>query len=191
MLQHVLILLVLAPALLLAAPLRLALGTLPARAARKLSNLLGSRSFGLVTRPLVGWIAFTVVLWGFHFSPLYERALESEPLHLAEHAIMLGSALVFWSAVVVVAPMSPRLSFPGRIFYIFLAMPSGTFLGFALYATRYPLYARYTLEDQHAAGVVMWLGGSVLMLIVALAVGAAWARSENRAFESGHATQPI
>lgn len=191
MLQHLLIVLMLAPALLLAAPLRLALGTLPNRAARTLSIALGSPAFEAATHPLVGWIAFAIVLWGFHFSPLYERALAFEPLHVAEHAILLGAALLFWTPVVSVAPMQPRLSYPARILYLFLAMPSGTFLGFALYATRHPLYARYTLEDQHMAGVIMWLGGSILMLVAALTVGAAWAQGEDRAFESGHATRPI
>ncbi len=191
MLQHVLLAGVFAPIFLLAAPIRFALRTLPLAAAAALSHALHSRFVRALTHPLVAWGAFIVTLWAMHFSPLYDAALERALLHALEHALLVGTALLFWAAVIDVAPMPVRLSYPGRLLYLFAAIPFGSFLGLALLATRRPLYPHYLqsatffgwtpLEDQHAAGVVMWFGGSIVMLVALLAVAYAWSRSEVRA----------
>ena len=102
------------------------------------------------------------MLYGTHFSPLYERALENETVHAAEHALFLTAALLYWMPIFAVAPAPHARSHPVRILALFLSLPASAFLGFAFYVTNRVLYPHYAaqpdaLADQMNAGAVMWL----------------------------------
>ncbi len=134
----------------------------------------------MVTHPVVGWVAFGLVLWVSHFSPLYEWALRSELAHVAEHALYLGAALLFWTPVIGSDPISRRrLAHPVRLAYLVAALPVQSFLGLALYSAEQPLYAQYQdLADQRLGALIMWIGGDFIFVVaVALAVGA-WMRAD-------------
>ena len=81
-----------------------------------------------VSFPAVAWIAFAAVMWGAHFSPLFDAALENPMAHDLEHALFLGTALLFWWPVVAADPVPWRLAHPSRSLYTFLQMPQNTFL---------------------------------------------------------------
>ena len=87
---------------------------------------------------------------GTHFSPLYEAALENEGLHALEHALYLGSALLFWQPLLAVAPAPHAPSHPVRILALFLALPMSAFLGFAFYVTQRVLYPHYAAPPGRA-----------------------------------------
>jgi putative membrane protein len=185
MVQHLGLIAVSAPLLLLGAPLRLALAALPPRAAGRLARVLGSpvvRAFG---HPVFGLGALTVVLYGTHFSPLYEGALENESVHAAEHTLYLAAALAYWNPIFAVAPAPHAPAHPVRILALFLSLPMSAFLGFAFYATRHVLYAHYAtrpdaLADQVNAGTVMWLSSGTPVLLALLWVVADWGARERR-----------
>jgi cytochrome c oxidase assembly factor CtaG len=191
MVQHLLLTLIAAPLLLAAAPVTLLLRAAPADLRRRLLlPILHSRVVRLLAWPPLAWGAFTLVLWVSHFSPLFDAALESELAHQLEHALYLGTALMFWSPVVAADPLPRRLSHPVRLLYLGLAMPSQAFLGVALQSAPTPLYPHYaTLErawgpsallDQRIAGVVMWAGGELLLVVPVLLLVAAWFKAEER-----------
>jgi putative membrane protein len=185
MVQHLLLISLAAPLLLLGAPLRLALGALPPRGAAALARVLNARAVRVLTHPGVAWAQFVVVLYGAHFSPLYEAALENEAVHACEHALFLASALVFWTPVLAVAPSPHAPPHPVRILMLFLALPASAFLGFAFYVTKHVLYAHYAarpgaLDDQVAGGAVMWIAGGTPLLIALLCCIAAWGAREQR-----------
>lgn len=190
MLQHMVIEFVAAPALLLGAPVTLALRAAPPSVRRRLLRILNSRLVHVLSFPLLGWVAFAAVNWFWHFSPLYDQALESVPLHYLQHVTFLGAALLFWAPVVAVDPSRWRLPHPVRMLYLFLAMPQNSFLGLAMYGTGTVLFDHYAtnvrgwgptpLEDQQLAGVLMWVGGDLVFLAAMVAVIAAWMRHEER-----------
>ena len=185
MVQHLVLITVAAPLLLFGAPVRLALAALPARAAAPLARALGSAPLRVVTHPLFGLAALVLVLYGTHFSPLYERALESETVHAWEHALFMLAAFLFWTPVFAVAPAPHAASHPLRILALFLSLPMSAFLGFAFYVTNRVLYAHYAgrpgaLQDQMNAGAVMWLSAGTPVLLALLWCVADWGARERR-----------
>jgi putative membrane protein len=191
MVQHLLLTLVAPPLLLLGAPVTLALQASSARFRKRvLLPLLRSRGIRMLSHPVVGWVAFAAVLWGSHFSPLYEASLESRGLHVLEHGAYVGSALLFWWPVVGKDPSPSRLSPPARILYLFLAMPQMTFLGLAIYGSDRVLYSHYlvtsarlgtsALSDQHLAGALMWTSGMFFIVPALGLVLMSWLDREDR-----------
>ena len=189
MMQHVLLIAVVAPALVLASPVRLLLGVLPRDAARTLAHVMRSRPFSALTSPVAAWLYLLVALYGTHFTRLYELALDRPLVHAGEHLAYLATAALFWSHVFPVAPLPVRLSPPARALYVVTAAPQSAFLGLALVSARAPMYPHYArianpfgataLDDLHAGGAVMWIAGSLFMLIVLLAVIALWAHDDH------------
>ena len=187
MLQHLLLTMIVAPLLLCGAPLLLFLAAMPTRVARRAVALLRGPVGHALAFPPLTWCVFVATLWLTHFSGLFEAALESESVHVFEHALYLGAALLFWFPIVAIGPTpwsTREFAYPLRMVYLLLAMPAQVALGFAIYADRHVLYAHYAaggLADQRNAGELMWVGGSLVALVPFLLVGAAWARSEERA----------
>ena len=195
MVQHLALVTLAAPLLLLGAPLRLAMAALPARPASALARALNSTPLRVLTHPAFAWLQFAAVLYGTHFSPLYEAALENDGVHIAEHALYVTSALIFWTPLLAVAPAPHAPAHPVRLLALFLALPMSAFLGFAFYVTQHVLYAHYAahagaLDDQMNAGAVMWLaGGGPLLLALLWCVGD-WGARERKLgsiADGGHA----
>jgi putative membrane protein len=190
MLQHMLLQLVAAPLLLLGAPVTLALRVARPRVRRGILAILQSRPVHVISHPIAAWLLFAIVNWGWHFSPLYDQALENRALHDLQHATFLAAALLFWWPVVAADPGRRRLPHPVRLLYVFLAMPQNSFLGVALMSAVAPLYPHYVsnlrawgptpLADQQLGGVLMWVGGDLAFLVAMVVVVAAWMRYEDR-----------
>jgi cytochrome c oxidase assembly factor CtaG len=187
MTQHVVLMLVAPPLMLLGAPLLLLVAVPPPRIARRITGFAQSPAGTALFAPLTGWILFVAVLWGSHFSPLYEAALEHPAVHVAEHALYVSAALLFWASIVQVGYTPRPLPYPARMLYLFLAIPQGAFLGLALYAARQVLYAHYlrgstvalALADQQNGGAVMWIAGGLLLFIAFMCTAGAWAAAES------------
>jgi putative copper resistance protein D len=190
MVQHMLLELVAAPLLLLGAPATLALRAASPSVRRRLLSVLHSRVVTVISFPLIGWVLFAAVNWGWHFSGLYDQALENQALHYFQHATFLLAALLFWWPVIGADPSRWRLPYPVRLFYLFLAMPQNSFLGVALMSAPAVLYPHYLtntrawgpsgLADQSVGGILMWVGGDLVFLVAMGAVVAAWVRHEDR-----------
>jgi putative membrane protein len=190
MLQHMLLELVAAPLLLLGAPATLALRAASPSVRGRLLALLHSRVVAVLSFPLLAWLLFAAVNWGWHFSQLYNQALETPWLHDIQHLTFLGAALLFWWPVVGADPSRWRLPHPVRLFYLFLAMPQNSFLGIALMSAPTALYPHYLtnlrnwgptpIVDQNVGGMLMWVGGDVVFLLAMGLVVAAWVRTEDR-----------
>jgi putative membrane protein len=190
MLQHMLLELVAAPLLLLGAPATLALRAATPLVRAQLLSVLHSRVVTVISFPLLAWVLFAAVNWGWHFSTLYDQALETPWLHDVQHLTFLGAALLFWWPVVGADPARWRLPHPVRLFYLFLAMPQNSFLGIALMSAPTALYPHYLSNvrdwgptpavDQSVGGMLMWVGGDVVFLLAMGFVVAAWVRAEDR-----------
>ncbi len=190
MAQHLLLLYVAAPLLALSAPVTLALqAATPGVRRGVLLPALHSRVVRAVTHPVVAFTAFAAVMYGTHFSPVYDAALRSGAVHGAEHLLYLGAAALFWWPVVRRDPVPGSFPWPARLLYLFVAFPLQSFLGVAIYSSDRVLYDGYlsfgsrtaVLADQQLAGAVMWLGGDLLNLVAIGICIAAWMRHEERA----------
>jgi putative copper resistance protein D len=191
MVQHLLLTLVAAPLIVLGAPVTLALRVASARVRQRLLlPFLHSRPLRVLAFPVVAWLVFAAVMWATHVSPLFDLALENRAVHDLEHALYLGSALLFWWPAVGLDPAPWRLAHPVRVLYVFLQMPQNTFLAVFILNAGAPLYPHYAtlarswgptpLLDQQAAGGIMWLVGDLLFIAAIAAILAGWMRHEER-----------
>jgi putative copper resistance protein D len=190
MVQHMLLEFIAAPLLLLAAPITLALRALSARPRRALLVVLHSRIVRALAFPLVAWVIFAAVNWGWHFSSLYDLALTNDAVHYIEHACFIAAALLFWWPAIGPDPAPWRMPHPVRILYLFLAMPQNSFLGVAILSSGTVLYEHYIttvrswgpspLDDQRLAGSLMWVAGDMVFLAAMIGIVAAWMRYEDR-----------
>jgi putative copper resistance protein D len=190
MVQHLILQLVAAPLLLAGGPITLALRAASPGVRRRLLAVLQSRVVHAISFPLIAWVLFAAANWGWHFSSLYDDALENVALHYVQHATLLGAALLFWWPAIGVDPSPWRLAHPLRLFYLFLAMPQNSFLGVSIMEAPAVLYPHYVtnarswgispLADQELGGVLMWVSGDVAFLVAMGVVVWLWVRQEDR-----------
>lgn len=189
MVQHLLIVSVAAPLFALSA-----IGTLALRAAsaharnRYLLPSLHSRIVSALTFPVVGWIAFAGVMWGSHFSTLYNAALLDDGLHAIEHLLYLVAAALFWWPLLSPDPLRWRIHPGGKLIALLAQMPPMSFLAVTIIGAPAPLYAAYlgrtdafgidALLDQRIAGSLMWITGDLALLIPGVILLAALVRHE-------------
>jgi cytochrome c oxidase assembly factor CtaG len=184
MVQHMLLMVVVAPLWWMGAPVAPLLVGLPRpirRAVLAVTNAPGARA---VTRwmlhPGMGWSAFAITFWMWHAPALYDLTLESDLWHHVEHACFLGSALLFWRPVILAWPARAIWPRWAMIPYLGLAMFQSVPLAAILTFSDRVIYRGYSsLDDQALAGAIMWLPGSfpllvpLLRLSVELSVGRA------------------
>lgn len=194
MVQHLLLVLVAAPLLVLGAPATtLTLGT-PRPVRRTVGRLRASarltrRTTDLARRPVPAVGLHVGVLWFWHAAGPYQAALDHGAVHALEHATFLGTALLLWG-VVVDAARTGRTS-PGLgVLLVFGVAMANVFLALLLtFATTpwYPGYAGTTeawgltqLMDQQLAGAIMWVPGGVVYAATALVLLVSWLRGSEQ-----------
>ena len=169
MVQHVLLMLVVAPLLVAGAPLWPLLWGLPRglrlRVGRgwKARPWLG-RAWHALTGPLVVWFVLTATLWVWHLPGPYQAAVLRPSMHVLEHGTMLGASLLFWW--VVLQPVGRRRVDGGAaILLVFGTKVQSATLGALITFVPRPLYPVYeasaatwgmsAMQDQHVAGLIM------------------------------------
>jgi len=186
MLQHLLLMMAAPPLLWLGAPLFPLLRGLPTPlrvhwVAPWFRMPLLRRFFTGLTRPGPAWLLFVATTWFWHVPRFYELALRSNGWHYLQHACFLGSALLFWYPVVRPYPGRPTWSTWWLLPYLLLADVQNTVLSALLTFSSRVWYAHYAaaprlgsmsaLDDQAAAGVLMWVPGSVAFLVPLFWIG--------------------
>jgi len=191
MVQHILLTLVAPPLLALGAPITLVLRVVRPEVRHLLVlPILHSRLLRLLTFPVVAWLLFASVMWGTHFSPIFNESLEHPLVHQLEHLAYLAAGLLFWWPAVGVDPSPWRIPHPVRVMYLFLQMPQNTFLALAIYSAAAPLYPNYAaiqllwapspLADQQLAGGLMWIVGDIIFIVAIVLTVVGWMRTEER-----------
>lgn len=177
MMQHLLLIVVAVPALLLADPLPAVMWALPCAARRVVRLALVApaaprRIFHALTRMPVAWTLHAAALWLWHVPAVYDAALASGALHDVEHLLFAATAALFWWPVIDPAPRASRPPALGwRIVYLLLGAFQSAGLGIVLAAAPRALYAYGALDDQALGGVLMWaVGGAVDMAAVLVCV---------------------
>jgi putative membrane protein len=189
MAQHLLLTLLAPPLLALGAPITLALRATRLDTARLVSRLLRTQLAVVLSNPVVDWVLFVGVAFAIHLTPLFDLALASPGIHVLEHSLWLGAAIVYWWPIVGRDPTAHPMGYPVRLLSLFLAMPAMSFLALAIYSGRAPLYDGYAtlpapwgpsaLADQRAGATMMWLVGNLALVLAMLIVAAAWKRDDD------------
>jgi putative membrane protein len=188
MTQHEILMLISAPLLVLSRPMLAFLKAIPTADARDLATAANwkpwQRLWRVVTQPLVAWVIHAVALWTWHVPSLFDATITSDFVHALQHISFLGSALLFWWAVV--HARQRAMSYGLAVLYMFTtAMHSGALGALLSYANAlwYPAYANTTqswgltpVEDQQLGGLIMWVPAGLVYVFAALVLFAGWLR---------------
>lgn len=176
MVQHLLLMLIVAPLWLIGTP-----GWL-------VDRIIPKRLMGMVKRlanPIVALIVFVGVLWFWHFPTIYEMAQENEAIHIIEHLTFIGAALIGWWPVAgadtsLISKPAPPLR---MLYLILLAIPcTGLAAVFTLasepiypfYVTAPHIFGLTALEDQNLGGALMWVPTHIILLVALAATFIKW-----------------
>ncbi len=184
MAQHFVLMSIAPPLIVLSAPVVPMLRGLPRPVIRVLRPLFATgwlhRIGAGLTRPKVAWLAMNLAYVGWHVPKAYEFALSSENVHNCEHACFFLTSLMFWWPIIAPWPFRQNWSRWILLPYLLLADLVNTGLSaFLCFSGRllYPSYAAVprlfglsALNDQIAAGAFMWVMGSTVFLIPAMAI---------------------
>jgi putative membrane protein len=180
MLQHELMMLAAAPLLAASRPLGVFAWALPANARRRLRALTSPRwlqtAWQFITAPLWATALSIVVLWVWHVPALFDLATVHRGWHALQHASFFVTALAFWWALR--AGGTPAHRIGQTVACLFVTMVVTGALGGLLAFSTAPWYSSYAhhaapfgwtpLEDQQMGGLIMWIPGGALYMIVAL-----------------------
>src|SRR6266581_4095130 len=151
MIQHLLLLVVIAPLLVAAAPLLPLWLGLP-RWARKLFKATvklnvrraGYRLGRWLSKPAIACALLILGSWVWHWPPLYDLALTNDAIHdWCEHSTFLAVSVLFWTQVIPSPPLRPRLGYIGQMMCVGVAIAQNVMLAVLLAFAQAPLYAPY------------------------------------------------
>jgi putative membrane protein len=183
MVQHLLLMTLAPPLILLGAPAMPFLYAFPLSFIHGvlgpfLRSLAVQRVGRVITAPLFCWLVATAVLIGWHFPPAFKLGLESHSWHEIEHGSFLVAGFLFWWPVIPPWPnIVPRARW-SVVLYLFLAtLPCDalsaflTFCGRVIYTSYLDMPRRFSispLQDQEFAGALMWICVTFAYLIPAV-----------------------
>ena len=187
MAQHVLLLAVAPPLILLARPWATSWRALPRDVRRPTARGLVHADWArplraaarLLATPPVGLALFCGTLFVWHVPALFDATLQSGSVHMVEHVTFLAAGFLFWSQLIDSPPLRSRLGYPARALYALVAVAAGTVLTLLLVLAPSALYTGYTdlasrpggisaLADQRLAAGIMWVPGSIPFVAAAL-----------------------
>ena len=180
MLQHLLLMLVAAPLLVLGAPWLPFWRPLPLGFRRRVASELvrGPRLASVraaarwLAAPAVAWVLLNGDLALWHVPALYDLTLRNDGVHYLEHATFLAFAMLFWAQVVDSPPFHSRLDDFRKALYLTAGAAASWLLALVLAFSSTPLYSAYSsiqprpegisaLTDQQLAAGIMLGPGSV------------------------------
>jgi putative membrane protein len=182
MLQHVLLMMVAAPLIVLGAPWMPFWRPLPLAFRRRIARaVVLSPVFGwlrgtarFVTAPVAAWVLFNADLGIWHVPAAYNLTLRNGAVHYAEHISFLLLGLLFWAQVIDSPPFHARLAPFARVIYATAGSAASWMLAVVLALATSPLYPAQhvghhslsALGDQQLAAGVMLGPGSLPYAIV-------------------------
>jgi len=177
MVQHLLLMTVAAPLMLIGAPVIMLLQSLPQRFRSSVSEQLLRYP---PVHPVFCWIVSTATVIGWHVPALFELGMQSHVWHEIERACFFVAGLLFWWPVVQPWPTLARWSRWSVPLYLFLAtLPCDALSAFLTFCNRvvYPHYLSAhrlfnisPLGDQESAGALMWVWVTFAYLVPAAIV---------------------
>ncbi len=188
MVQHLILILIVAPLLVMSDFPLAFLWALPRGWAQALAYRLNrsrtfARTWQVISNPVFAWLLFATALWIWHARLLYEVALQNGAIHIGEHLAFLMAAMLFWW-VLLKPTRQKHLRYGMAIPYLFTTVLHSAVLGALMTFTSQPWYPYYTalvepwgltpLQDQQLAGLFMWIPGGIIFTLLTIGYFAAW-----------------
>jgi putative membrane protein len=181
MVQHMLLMLIMPPFLILGLPPWLVQKALEKPRVKRVARIL--------TNPVVAYLAYNVTFIGWHVPQLYNWALMSHGFHILQHIMFMSVAVMMWWPVVNPVPELERIpTGPLLMMYVFaFGIPTTVLSAFitlsdSVFYSWYELAPRITsltaLEDQRLGGLIMWIPGMLIFWIGITVVFFRWTRDE-------------
>lgn len=179
MVQHVLLLFVAPPVLLLG---------LSPRMARAVARVPG---VPLLTEPLPAQVAAASVMVFWHLPAPYDWTLQSEGIHIVEHLTFIAAGLLFWwPALSATSAASKRQLGDGwKLLYLFIGTIPQDTVALPLLLSHVTFYGFYDHQprlldwltpsvDQDIAGAVMMIVAKITILVALIVIFFRWVRQE-------------
>lgn len=185
MIQHVFLLTVVPPLVILGRPWPRVWLPFPAGLRRSVIRGVARGSWSApiraasrgIARPAVAWALLAAAIGAWHVPNLYDAAVRNEGVHFAEHACFLVAALVYWGVLLDAPPVRARVDHLRRATWFALGAVPGWILAIVLAFARSPLYdyrrlahrpgGISALADQQLGAGVMWVPGSIAYTVAA------------------------
>ncbi len=185
MMQHMILMMVAPPLILLGAPLIPLVRGLPIFAAREFAGpflnwRLAQRVGNALINPIVAVLLMGAAMFAWHTPRFYELALASSSWHEVEHACFFLTSLLFWWPVIQPWPSHAQWPRWAMVPYLLLGDLQNTALSAILvfsdsllypsYATEPSLFGFSAQHDQAASGAIMWVLGSLAYMVPAIII---------------------
>ena len=186
MIQHLLLVMCAPPLLLMANPFPVLLWGMPSGIRRWVGSHFCRqanfrRALVFFSRPGLVWLYFVVLYVGWHDPAAYDAALRSDIIHDIEHLSFFVASLLYWWHVTAAGPrVHGGFHYGWRIAYLLVTVPVNMLTGIVITFARQPIYSYYlevprpwnlsVMEDQMLGGVIMWVPGSMMLLIAVLVI---------------------
>jgi cytochrome c oxidase assembly factor CtaG/polyferredoxin len=185
MAQHFILMSVAPPLILLGAPTVPLLRGMPKALMRDLvapwsSTGWMNRVGAFFANPVLGWISMNLAYVGWHIPAAYELTLRSSMWHEVEHGCFFFTSLLFWWSIIQPWPSHARFSRWLVVPYMLGAGVVNTALSSSFAFSGHIFYLTYTqvprlfgisaMRDQVAAGVGMWVIGSIFLVFPAMLI---------------------
>lgn len=173
MVQHLVLLLVVAPLLVVARPDLVLLRALSGGARRRTALRGRAITPRWPAGPVLAGLLLAAWLWIAHAPSVYDAQLASPWIHLAEHAVWVAAGIAFWAPLLRQRPTTARRVLTPLLELVVL-MPASTILALVLSGAG-PRFAHYAgvgdaVGDQRLGAAVMWGTMMVVLLGTALVV---------------------
>lgn len=137
-----------------------------------------------LTKPIVCFALFNVVLAAWHLPPLYNAAMANHAVHIVQHLMFMVVSVLMWWPLLSPLPELPRLSYPGQMLYCFLMVIPMSIVSiyialadsvlYPAYASAPRLWGLSPLEDQQMGGLIMWIPGGLFFYGVMTVIFFRW-----------------
>ena len=198
MIAHMVLSMIAPIAIILSAPITLALRTLPIgrdkdeRGIRGLLlSILHSKPTALWTHPIVALAIFDGSLFALYFTPLFGELMSSHFGHMVMDLHFIAAGLLFFHVIVGIDPNPRRVHHLVRVVMLLAAMSIHAFFSVALMSSNSLIDGGYfallerpwatdLLSDQKVGAAIGWAMGEIPIVVALIATFIQWMRSDAR-----------
>ena len=185
MVQHLLIGMFAPLGLALAAPVTLFLRTVPVATGRKVASVLRSTWLHTVAHPLTALALNVGGMYILYLTPLYEISLSNPLVHIAMNVHFLAAGYLFVWSIAGPDPAPRRPTMAVRVVVLLAAVAAHAILGKLMYAHLYPRGTPFNADEIRGAAEMMYYGGDLAELLLAVALFATWYHRRRRMRQRG------